>query len=56
MSNRILNIDCIDGIKQVKDKSVQLIVADPPYFLGLTSNGKKGNKFLGSDCFLLERA
>jgi len=32
MLNRILNIDCLDGFKGVKDESIDLIIADPPYF------------------------
>ena len=31
-TNIIYNIDCIDGLKKLKDESVDLIVADPPYF------------------------
>ena len=41
--NFAYNMDCLEGIKQVRSNSVQLIVADPPYFLGMTSNGKKGS-------------
>lgn len=41
--NNIYNIDCLEGIKQVRSKSVKLIVADPPYFLGMTYNGQKGS-------------
>jgi len=40
--NKVYNIDCIEGIKQISDKSVKLICTDPPYFLGMTHNGKKG--------------
>ena len=29
--NRIYNIDCLEGMKQLKDKSINLIVIDPPY-------------------------
>ena len=29
--NKIYNMDCIDGMKQLEDKSVDLIVTDPPY-------------------------
>lgn len=33
MNNKIYNMDCIDGMKQkVKSESVDLIIADPPYF------------------------
>src|SRR3989344_8026008 len=30
--NTIQNMDCIDGLKKIPDKSVDLIIADPPYF------------------------
>ena len=29
--NKIYNIDCIDGLKQLDDNSVQLVVTSPPY-------------------------
>jgi site-specific DNA-methyltransferase (adenine-specific) len=31
--NKIYNMDCIDGFKEISDASVDLIVTDPPYFL-----------------------
>lgn len=40
--NRIYNMDCLEGIKKISDKSINLICTDPPYHLGLTHNGKKG--------------
>ena len=41
--NRIYKMDCLEGLKKVKSNSVRLIVADPPYFLGMTHNGQKGS-------------
>lgn len=35
--NKIYNIDCIEGMKQFSDKSIDLIVTDPPY-------GKRADK------------
>ncbi len=35
-------MDCLDGLRKIKSKSIRLIVADPPYFLGMTHNGHKG--------------
>lgn len=32
MLNSILNINCLDGFKNIEDESVDLIIADPPYF------------------------
>ena len=39
---RLYNGDCIEKIKNIEAKSIDLIVTDPPYFLGMTHNGKKG--------------
>lgn len=33
-TNYIENIDCIEGIKQLPDRSVDIIIADPPYNIG----------------------
>lgn len=35
--NKIYNMDCLEGMKQIPDKSIDLIVTDPPY-------GKKADK------------
>lgn len=32
MFNKIFNVDCVDGMKEIPDESIDLIVADPPYF------------------------
>ncbi|QMU65998.1 MAG: site-specific DNA-methyltransferase [Flavobacteriaceae bacterium] len=42
-ANTIYQMDCLDGIKQIQSNSVTLIIADPPYFLGMTHNGSKGS-------------
>jgi site-specific DNA-methyltransferase (adenine-specific) len=34
ITDQILNIDAIDGIKQIPNNSLDLVVADPPYGLG----------------------
>lgn len=34
--NKIYNMDCMDGFKQLEDNSIDLIVTDPPYFLPAT--------------------
>jgi site-specific DNA-methyltransferase (adenine-specific) len=41
--NNIYQGDCLDGLKLIKSKSVKLIIADPPYFIGMTHNGKRGS-------------
>lgn len=38
--NYIDNIDCLEGLKEVPDGSVDLIVTDPPYMLGTYSSQK----------------
>jgi len=34
MINKIYQIDCIEGMRQIEDSSVDLIVTDPPYNIG----------------------
>lgn len=41
--NYIDNIDCLEGLKEIPDKSVDLIVTDPPYFLSMGHAGNKEN-------------
>jgi site-specific DNA-methyltransferase (adenine-specific) len=41
--NYIDNCDCLEGLKNVPDKSVDLIVTDPPYFLSMGHAGSKTN-------------
>lgn len=38
----IYNGDCLDAIKTLPAASVDCIITDPPYFLGMTHNGQKG--------------
>ena len=48
--NKIYNEDCLEGMKRIPDKSVDMILTDPPYGINLTpqrSNGKfKGTKVI----------
>ena len=39
----IYNADCLEAIKALPENSVDCIIADPPYFLGMTHNGQKGS-------------
>lgn len=32
MLDSVLNVDCLEGFKGIEDESVDLIIADPPYF------------------------
>lgn len=41
--NEIYQMDCLDGLAGIPSNSVKLIVADPPYFLGMTHNGQRGS-------------
>lgn len=41
--NYIDNIDCLEGLAAMPDKSVDLIVTDPPYFLSMGHAGSKTN-------------
>lgn len=38
--NKVLNINCLDGFKDIPDESVDLVVSDPPY--KITSRGSSG--------------
>lgn len=39
----IFNDDSLEIIKKLPAASVDCIITDPPYFLGMTHNGQKGN-------------
>ena len=41
--NYIDNCDCLEGLAKVPDKSVDLIVTDPPYFLSMGHAGSSTN-------------
>lgn len=41
--NYIDNIDCLEGLTEIPEKSVDLIVTDPPYFLSLGHAGCRDN-------------
>lgn len=41
--NRIYNEDCLEGMKRIPGNTVDLVVTDPPYCIGTTSNGQKGS-------------
>lgn len=44
IENKIINADCLDILKQLPDKSIDLILTDPPYSIGV---GKKTCKYDG---------
>ena len=41
--NRIYNMDCLEGMKRIPDKSIDLIVTDPPYLH--VKGGMKSKRF-----------
>lgn len=41
MAYDIYNEDCLEGMKTLSDRSVDLIATDPPYCVGVSSNGCK---------------
>lgn len=51
--NCIYNEDCLLGLKRIPDKSIDLVVIDPPYDI-CTKGGKKGESKLGKDMLKLE--
>jgi len=42
--NKIYNQDCLEGMKLIDDKSINLIIADPPYNIGKDSRWDKWKK------------
>lgn len=44
--NYIDNLDCLEGLTEIPDKSVDLVVTDPPYGIGIKSQG--GSKGAGA--------
>ena len=45
--NYIDNIDCLEGLAAIPDKSVDCIITDPPYFLSMGHAGSKTNAKAG---------
>ena len=40
--NQIINADCLDILKQLPDKSIDLVLTDPPYNISkLNDNGDR---------------
>ena len=36
--NKIINADCLDILKQLPDKCIDLVLTDPPYGIGISNN------------------
>ena len=41
--NYIDNCDCLEGLKTLPDKSVDVVITDPPYFLSMGHAGSSTN-------------
>jgi DNA modification methylase len=41
IENKIINADCMDILKKLPDKSIDLILTDPPYGGGAVMLGKE---------------
>lgn len=54
--NYIDNMDCLEGLAEIPDKSVDLVVTDPPYFLSMGHAGFKDNTKAKSDMMASNRA
>ena len=42
--NKIYNMDCLEGMKMLSDKSIDMIITDTPYGINLTPQ-RSGSKF-----------
>jgi DNA modification methylase len=42
--NKIINADCMDILKQLPDKCIDLVLTDPPYNVGINYNSYDDNK------------
>ena len=40
--NQIINADCLDILKELPDKCIDLVCTDPPYGINIAKNGKVG--------------
>ncbi len=40
--NKIINADCLDILKELPDKCIDLVLTDPPYGINVAKNGKVG--------------
>lgn len=54
--NSIVEGDCLEVMKKIPDKSIDLIITDPPYGMNFQSNHRfhKHDKIIGDDSFPIE--
>lgn len=43
--NKIYNMDCLEGLRQLDDNSIDLIITSPPYNKGINGKNNKGPKW-----------
>lgn len=46
--NKIYNADCMDILKELPDKCIDLVLTDPPYGIGIAKNGTVGGNNCGA--------
>lgn len=51
LENKIINADCLDILKELPDKCIDLVLTDPPYNIG-EDGGKGWDKIDNYDCFI----
>lgn len=49
LENKIINADCMDILKQLPDKSIDLILTDPPYGINFLSNRTDNHRKIEND-------
>lgn len=47
-TNTVFNIDCLEGLKQLPDNSIDVIISDPPYWLGSYLKIDKHGQYVGT--------
>jgi len=41
-ADMVYNVDCLEGLKELSDECIDLIITDPPYGISYSSNSAKG--------------
>ncbi len=49
--NKVYNMDCLEGMRQIPDESIDLILTDPPYGISFLSNRTDHQKEIIGDKF-----
>lgn len=50
LENKIYNVDCLEGLRELPDKSIDLIVTDPPYISDTVGGGFCKTREYFSNC------